>query len=425
MSDVRPHRGADPDPRLAAAPWLTAPETQRVIEAVAAGGGEVRVVGGAIRNTLLAHPVTDVDLATTVLPEEVVVRAANAGLTAIPTGIDHGTVTIVAGHKPFEVTTLRRDVSTDGRRATVAFTGDWESDARRRDFTINALYCDAAGRLFDYTGGLDDLANHRVRFIGAPQERISEDYLRILRFYRFTACYAGGSIDREGHEACAAMQDGLANISSERIRTEIFKLLIAPHAPIVLSEMDEAGLLTRVLGGPADVLSFARLCQIEALNGMAPDPLRRLYVLAVLRPADAVRLRDALRLSRAEFERLDDLILPDRAFDPGAGVDRAKCFIYRHGAIAFRDGTLVSWARDVNAAPVSPPHAALVSLASTWRPPCLPVSGKDVLALGVPPGPEIGQILDTLDDWWMLTGFTEDETVIRARLAALVNLKKT
>ncbi|MGE5267317.1 MAG: CCA tRNA nucleotidyltransferase [Deltaproteobacteria bacterium] len=413
-----------PDPKLAAAPWLHDSATQTVLAAITDGGGEARIVGGAVRNTLLGLTVTDLDIATTVRPEEVLVRAEKAGLGAVPTGLDHGTVTIISGHKPFEVTTLRQDVETHGRHATVAFTEDWASDAHRRDFTINALSCDAEGRLFDYTDGIADLAAQRVRFIGRPEDRIAEDYLRILRFYRFTASYAAGQIDREGHEACAALQEGLDRISAERIRAELLKLLLAPHAAIVLSEMDETGVLARILGRAADVLTFARLAAIEDCNGIPPDAMRRLYALAVLGPGDAARLRDRLRLSKREYERLADLSLPDRAFDPAQSEDAAKIFLYRKGATTFRDGVLVTWARALADGPESSQRRERYELADRWLPPALPVSGRDVMALGVPPGPEIGHIIDTLDLWWMTAGFPADDALVRERLAALVNLKK-
>lgn len=413
-----------PEPRLANAPWLIAPATQTVLAAITAGGGEARIVGGAVRNTLLGLPVTDLDIATSVRPDDVLARAEMAGLGAVPTGMAHGTITIIADHKPFEVTTLRRDVETHGRHATVAFTEDWASDAHRRDFTINALYCDASGRLFDYTGGVDDLAAQRVRFIGRAEDRIAEDYLRILRFYRFTAAYGAGGIDRESHEACAALQEGLDCISAERIRAELLKLLIAPHAPIVLSEMDETGILARVLGSAADVITCARLAAIEACNTIPTDAVRRLYALAVLQPDDAARLRDRLRLSKMEYERLADLTLPERAFDPAEAEDAAKIYLYRKGSTAFRDGTLVSWARDLNAGPTSSAHHDRYKLADRWSPPILPISGKDVIALGIPPGPDIGHIIDTLDLWWMTAGFPADESLVRERLATLVNLKK-
>jgi poly(A) polymerase len=411
-----------PDPRLADAPWLRAPEAQRVMAAVTAGGGEARVVGGAVRNTLMGRPVTDIDIATTVRPEDVLARAEAAGFGAIPTGLSHGTITVVAGHKHFEVTTLRRDVETHGRHATVAFTEDWSSDAHRRDFTINALYCDADGRLYDPTSGLDDLAAHRVRFIGRPEDRIAEDYLRILRFYRFTAEYADGAIDREGHEACAAMQEGLDLISAERIRAELLKLLAAPHAPIVISEMDEAGLLIRILGAPANVITLARLAALEDVLGLKPDPLRRLIALAT--PGRTAHLRDRLRLSNNEAARISNVILPDRTFEPGSTADAAKPFIYRHGADAYRDGVLLTWAQDLAIPPSDAARRGLLNLADSWARPVFPIGGKDVLALGVPPGPHVGDILDRLENWWVESGFPADDTVIRAHLAGLINLKK-
>lgn len=412
-----------PDPKLAAAEWLRAPATQAILAVINDGGGEARVVGGAVRNTLMDRTVCDIDIATSLLPEDVMTRAEKAGFGVVPTGLAHGTVTIIAGHKPFQVTTLRRDVETHGRHATVAFTEDWSADAHRRDFTINALYCDAAGRLYDYTDGLADLRARRVRFIGRAEDRIEEDYLRILRFYRFTAIYADGAIDGAGHEACAALQDGLDQISAERIRSELFQLLTAAHAPIVLSEMDEAGLLSRVLGEGGDIVTFARLAAIEFANGIAANPVRRLYALAVHGPASAARLRDRLRLSKAEYERLADLDFPDRAFESDADELRAKSFLYRHGRELYRDGVLLAWARDVAADPKDSARRQRLMIAESWPIPKLPVSGKDVLDLGVPPGPEIGHVLDLFDQWWMAAGFPEDAALVRARLAQLVNLK--
>jgi poly(A) polymerase len=307
----------------------------------------------------------------------------------------------------------------------VAFTEDWSADAHRRDFTINALYCDRDGTLHDFIGGVEDLETHRVRFIGRPEDRIAEDYLRILRFYRFTAEYANGTIDREGHLACSALQGGLDRISAERIRAEFLKLLVAPFALLALSEMDEAGLLVRILGRPPDVVTLARLAGIEAANGLAADSVRRLYALAVRAPDAAAFLRDRLRLSKTEYERLADLQLPDRAFEPGGPAASAQTYIYRNGASAFRDGLLVSWARDVAAAVDDTAYAGRLALADGWPVPVLPVSGKDVLALGVPAGPEVGQILSDLDQWWMAAGFPDDADLVRGRLHALVNLKKS
>jgi poly(A) polymerase len=394
-----------------------------VLAAVMAGGGTARIVGGAVRNTLLGRPAKDIDIATPIHPEEVLSRAEKAGLHAIPTGLAHGTVTILCDHQPYEVTTLRRDVETHGRHATVAFTEDWSADAHRRDFTINALYCDADGTLHDFVGGVDDLAAHRVRFIGLPEDRIAEDFLRILRFYRFTAEYANGSIDRDGHQACSSLQDGLDRISAERIRAELMKLIVAPWALLSLSEMDEAGILARILGRAADLVTLARLAGIEHANALPADPVRRLYALAVREPGAPAALRDQLRLSKAEFERLADLQLPDRAFETDEPEIWAQMYIYRRSPDAFRDGLLVTWARDLAAGLAEPAYLERLRLPDRWAAPVLPVSGKDVLALGVPPGPEVGQILALLDQWWMAAGFPDDPVLLQSRLHALINVK--
>ncbi len=237
----------------------------------------------------------------------------------------------------------------------------------------------------DHTGGVADLAAQRVRFIGRAEDRIAEDYLRILRFYRFTAEYADGSIDREGHEACAATQEGLDRISAERIRAELLKLLTARHAPIVVSEKDEAGILTRVLATPADVVTFARLAALETDLGLKPDPVRRLIALTA--PGDAAPLRDRLRLSNSEAARLSNVTLPDSAFEPAPTDTTAKRFIYARGTEAFRDGVLITWARDLECTTTDPARADLLSLPERWTTPVLPITGKDLIALGVEPGP--------------------------------------
>lgn len=414
-----------PHPLLAGASWLRAPETQAVLGAIAGRDGTARIVGGAVRNALLGKPVKDVDIATDVPPEDVMRRAAEAGFHSVPTGLAHGTVTVIAGRTPFEVTTLRLDVETHGRHATVSFTGDWAADAARRDFTINALYCDADGTLHDHVGGLPDLQARRVRFIGRPEDRIEEDFLRILRFYRFTAEYAEGHIDPEGNAACMALQEGLDRISAERVRAELLRLIVAPFALLVVSEMEEAGILGRLLGRNADLVTFARLLSIETWQEIAPDPMRRLYALAMTAPDMAGALRDRLRLAKSEYERLADLTLPDPALQPDAGDLRSKTHLYRHGATTFVDGILVTWARDLSAPADSPAYRSLLDLPKRWTIPVLPIGGKDVIALGVPPGPDVGAILGLLEQWWAAAGFPQDEARVREKLAALVNLKKT
>ena len=289
-------RGLRP-PSLAGAPWLVRPETRAVLEAIERGGYAARVVGGAVRNALLGEPVKDIDIATTAVPEEVLRLAEAAHLKAVPTGIEHGTVTVIASHTPIEVTTLRRDIETFGRHARVTFTSDWAEDARRRDFTMNALYCGADGTIDDPLKGYPDLVSRRVRFIGEPHDRIREDYLRILRFFRFTAEYTDGLPDAPGLKASIELSDGLSGLSGERVRAELLRLLAAPRAAETLAVMNDAGLLERVLGSRGHLELLDRVAMIEQMLGRSPDALLRLGALAAARPGAALALRDRLRLS--------------------------------------------------------------------------------------------------------------------------------
>lgn len=401
------------------APWLNAAPLRKVFAALSADGHAVRAVGGAVRNTLLGMPVTDIDLATPAIPQDVMRLAAAAGLAVYPTGLDHGTVTVVADAVPFEVTTLRRDVETDGRRAVVAYTTDWREDAARRDFTINAIYCDAAGKLFDFHNGIDDLAQRRVRFIGDAHKRIREDYLRILRFFRFSAEYADGTPDSEGLAACTALKDGLAQLSAERAGAELMKLLRAPRAGEITRVMADAGILANVLGAPADPERLARLETIEAALGLMPDPVTRLAVLALDGPNDAAILARRLRLSNADAQSLEGAVTVNPAFDSRAPEAAQKAALYRLGTDAYRRAMLAAWARS-GAAPTDPAWRAKCQLATRWRAPSMPVSGTDVLALGVPAGPRVGVILKAFEAWWIGQDFPGDQTVNKDRLAALI-----
>ena len=300
MTEHAAKRSAAP-PSLKDAAWLQQAETKRVFAALAGPGIETRAVGGAVRNTLLGLPVAEVDLATTALPETVIALARGADLKAVPTGIEHGTVTVVANGVPFEVTTLRRDVETFGRHATVAFTEDWQEDARRRDFTLNALYAGSDGELFDPLGGYADLAAGRVRFIGDAEARIKEDYLRILRFFRFNAYYGKGPLDAAGLAACVQLRAGLDQLSAERVAGELRKLLVAPQAVRAVEALFDYGLLTQLLGGVPRLLRFARLVAAEEALGLPPDAALRLAALAVFVKEDAERLAARLRLSNNEL----------------------------------------------------------------------------------------------------------------------------
>jgi poly(A) polymerase len=402
-------------PSLAGAEWLTRPPTRAVFAALRAGGAEARAVGGAVRNALMGTPVKDVDIATTALPDDVVRLAREAGLGAVPTGAEHGTITVIADKVPFEVTTLRRDIETFGRHARVTFTTEWREDAMRRDFTMNALYCDPDGDVHDPLGGYADLQARRVRFIGDARERIREDYLRILRFFRFLAQYSGGSApDPGGLAAARAEMAGLARLSGERIRAELLLLLAAPSAVAALRAMRDNGLIEPLIGVPGDVAAVERLAAIEAALQRPPDPMLR---LAALSAGTNAALRERLRLSSLEAERLGAALRCSPALDPRRDEAAAREFIYRHGTAAFTDAALVDWARstaDLDDAA----RAERATLAERWSRPKLPVRGADVVALGLS-GPAVGRVVAAFEDWWIAAGFPDDKALLRARLEEL------
>lgn len=388
-------------PSLAAAPWLKDPRLQRVFAAIAQAGGEARVAGGAVRNALLGEAVTEVDLATTLSPDQVTAACTAGGMSVHPTGIDHGTVTVVSDHHPYEVTTLRHDVETDGRRAKVRFTDDWEADAMRRDFTMNALYCDAQGTVFDVTNGYSDLLARRVVFVGSPEQRIIEDYLRILRFFRFHARYGQGAPDDAGLQACVRLRAGLDGLSAERIRQEMFKLMAARGAVPTLRLMAEQGILSHLLPHTEEW---------RVLERLPPDPLLRLAVLA----RDPVAMKDAWRLSNHDGRRLAAIasLMPP---SPRLREQEQKIILYQMGPEAWRDLVRIAWARS-DAPPGDPAWQNLLTLPDRWDIPSLPVSGSDLLAAGMNPGPEIGVTLRRLEDWWVASGFTPGKQDLLKRL---------
>jgi poly(A) polymerase len=405
-------------PSLANAEWLQRPATAAVFAALEAEGAQARVVGGAVRNALMGLPVKDIDMATTALPAEVMRLAQAAGLQAVPTGFEHGTVTVVAEHVPVEVTTLRRDIETFGRHARVTFTQDWSEDARRRDFTMNALYCASDGTVHDPLGGYPDLAARRVRFIGAARERIREDYLRILRFFRFFASYDPAPVpDAEGLAAAIGEKAGLAQLSGERIRAELLLLLAAPRAVEAIGIMEEAQLIEPLLGVRGDVGKLERLVAIETALGRDPDPVLRLAALATGAAPEALQAR--LKLSAAEAARLAQAGVRHAAFSPSSAEREAQGFIYRHGGQAFTDGALMAWAASSDG-PADPARALRVRLAERWQPPELPVRGADVLALGAEPGPEVGRVISAFETWWIAQGFPADRERAKAKLGELV-----
>ncbi len=402
--------------------WMRAAETRAVMDALTANGGEARFVGGAVRNALLGEPVTDVDIATPLTPEEVTKRLTRAGLQAVPTGIEHGTVTAVAMGKPFEVTTLRRDVTTDGRRAVVAFTTDWAEDASRRDFTINAMYAAPDGALFDPTGGGDDLKAGRVRFVGDPARRIREDYLRILRLFRFHAWYGKGGVDKAALAAAVAEKAGLKRLSGERVQKELLRLLAARDPAPTLRAMEKADILSGILPLPLSIARLERLVVIDGANAFAPDPVLR---LAALLPANANTLRslaETLKLANADRDRLIATASTAEEILPGIPAHETLILLYRHGAGWFKDAVRLHWAADANLSHDAQ-WRALMALADGWKRPRFPLDGRDVMAAGVEEGQRVGHILADIEEWWLARDFQADREALLVRLKAIVRAK--
>ena len=394
----------------AIAALLREPKLARALAMLNGDGEETRVVGGAVRNAWLDEPVADVDLATTATPDEVTRRARAAGAKVVPTGYEHGTVTVIIDGRPFEVTTLREDVETDGRRAVVRFGRDFAADARRRDFTVNALFLDVHGAVHDDVNGLADLAVRRVRFIGEARQRIREDYLRILRLFRFHAAYGAGEIDGEAFAAAVAERAGLATLSRERVRSEVLKLLVARRAGEAARVFSESGLLGPLLGGVPMPGRLARLIEIENARGVAPDPIRRLAALAMLVAEDAARLRDSLRLSNAEGDRLAKAAEAlaewhGRATPPAAGALREALF--HHGRVACLDALALAQA-EARAAPDAPEWLSAWRFLSDTPEPRLPFGGAELLKRGVPAGRAMGDMLKRLQAAWIRAGFPSD-----------------
>ncbi len=403
---------------LARAPWLTAPDTGEVLSALMAGGKAARLVGGCVRDALAGRKVTDIDIATPETPERVMHLLGAAGLKAVPTGIAHGTVTAVVRGRPFEVTTLRRDVTTDGRHAVVAYTDDWVEDAARRDFTMNALSADPDGRLHDPFGGAADLAAGRVRFVGDPHARIREDGLRILRFFRFHAHFGKGAPDGAGLAACRELAPLLPRLSAERVAAELLKLLKAPDAASTVSLMREAGILAPILAELADIGRLRGLQRIE--TPAARDPLLRLAALLPDDPRLAQALAERLRLSNAGRERLVAVAGPPASLWPACGERELRRALHRLGAPTVRDLGLLALARG---------DAALGQQAldamPAWQPVALPVKGQDALDLGVPAGRRVGELIGAVEQWWEEGDYRADRAACLAHLKSLVETTTT
>jgi poly(A) polymerase len=390
--------------------WLAEPPVRRLLAALDAAGIEARFVGGCVRDTLLDLEIGDIDLATPALPRAVIAALDKARIKSLLTGLDHGTVTAVVPPRHFEITTLRRDVETDGRHARVAFDAGWSEDAVRRDFTINAMYLAPDGTLFDPVGGKADLKAHSVRFVGDPAIRIAEDVLRILRYYRFEARFGSGEGNAAARAACRAGVPLLPTLSAERVQRELMRLLAAPDPIRILEMMRDDGVLTAILPEATRIDRFEKLLAIAA-----PEPLLRLAALIEADRAVAIALAERLRLSNSERDRLAGLTQP-WPIGPDDDPKAQRLAIYRLGRERYRDLALLA-AADGRVAPDRLRN--LLQLAETWPVPVFPLRGDDVTALGIRPAPQVGRLLSAVRRWWEDGDFTADRAQCDARLREL------
>ena len=395
------------------ADWLQAETLQRLLAALSAEGEEARVVGGAVRNTLMERSVTDIDIATTTLPEETIRRAGAIGLKTVPTGIDHGTITVVADGRPYEVTTLRRDIETDGRHAVVTFGRDWQADAERRDFTINALYADANGEVLDLVGGISDIERGVLRFIGDAEQRILEDRLRILRFFRFFAWYGRGRPDADGLRATTRLRDGLTQLSVERVWNELAKLLASPDPSRALLWMRQTGTLTVVLPESErwGIDAIHALVQAEASRGWKPDAMLRLMAIVPPDPARLTALSKRLKLANHERDRLLAF-----ANEPAPSLDESeralKARLYFGNRQASEDVLRLALAKaqgkigeGAGALETVAKLSARLTMAEGFATPEFPLKGGDLKARGLSAGPQLGKEIDRLKRIWAESGF--------------------
>jgi poly(A) polymerase len=402
-------------------PWMKTPAVTAVMDALETRGfsGCARFVGGCVRNSLLNRPIEDIDIATTLTPDQVTEALKEAGIRAVPTGVEHGTITAVAEGQPFEITTLRRDVSTDGRRAVVAFTQDWTEDAQRRDFTLNAVYADRDGTLFDPTGrGIADGRAGRIVFVGDAMTRIREDYLRILRFFRFQAWYGKGEADEKALAACKALKETLSGRPAERTAKELTKLLAAEEPRPALALMAKTGVLTAVLPCATDLAAFNHLVEIETDQLFENDPILRLATLIPEDQIGAAQIAERLRLSNEVRDRLVAAVGKTPRITSWMSPRETRRGVYAIGLSAFNDRVKLAWARSGR---TSATHQwrGLLALAEGWSPPTFPLTGEDVMASGVPKGPMVGQVLREVEDWWIDHDFLDDKFSAIEKLKAV------
>jgi len=399
------------------ADWLTDADTQAVFAALGAG---TRIVGGAVRNHLMGEPVADIDMATVATPQEAQAVLEAKGIKVVPTGIQHGTITAVLPTRTYEITTLRVDVTTDGRHADVAFTGDWLEDAKRRDFTVNALYADADGTVHDPLGtGLADLKERRIRFIGDAAARIAEDYLRVLRFFRFHAWYGKGEPDAAGLKACAEAREDLRKLSVERVRDELLKLLGADNAVAAVRQLAATGILSVVLPEAARLDRFENLVEVEVNQLFTSDPILRLASMLDLNEDGIEAFAARLRLSNKERARIAAMLTDQTKIVAYLSIKEVRKALYRIGVECFKDRVMLGWASDRKGHNTFQ-WRAMLAMADSWQRPEFPLDGQMIKSAGVPEGPEIGRIAREVEEWWIDADFTDDEFSIIERLKAIV-----
>jgi poly(A) polymerase len=414
-----------PPGQIAVQDWMAAPETVAVMAAIAAEGDEARFAGGCVRDAILKRPIKDIDIATTATPERVTALLKRAGIKAIPTGIEHGTVTALVGHKHFEITTLRRDVATDGRRATVDYTDDWRADAQRRDFTVNAMSLTRDGSIYDYFNGMQDLADRVIRFVGPPKQRIAEDYLRILRFFRFIAVYRMRVPGTDALAAIRAAAPQLATLSGERVRDELLRILASEHAAEALNLMRGEHVLEVILPEADGLERLRKLIWLETRamgeDGQYADPLRRLAALIDADRAGAEAVADRLRLSNVRKRRLAAMAAPEWRPTADTGDAELRRQLRRIPPETVLDLAFLEWARHLAATDRLPAGESdawrrMVEAAETWLPDEFPLRGRDVLDLGVPQGPHVKELLLAVEAWWEDGGFKANRDACLARL---------
>lgn len=401
--------------------WMTAPATAAVFDALEAEGGPdcARFVGGCVRNALVSRPIDDLDIATTLTPDRVVKALGAAKIRAVPTGIDHGTVTAVSDHLPHEITTLRRDVSTDGRRATVAFTDDWAEDAGRRDFTLNALYARRDGSIYDPTGqGVADAKAGRIVFVGDAEQRLAEDHLRNLRYFRFYAGFGKGAPDAAAVAACAKLKDGVDTLAAERISKELLKLLAADDPRAAVRLMAETGVLGVVLKVPANLARLEAFVEVETEQLFECDAVLRLAALLPDDQVAAMALATRLRLANADRDRIVAALSPTPELKSWMSPREIRREVYQAGTATFRDRAKLAWAASPRTA-TTMQWRGMIALAEGWTPPELPLSGAEILNAGVPKGPLVGKVMAEVEAWWIDNDFIDDKLSVIEKLKAV------